>query len=108
VTRGKRELFRISIVREGTVRRGSDVAACTVTELTAQGIGLCTDLRASCGEQLEVTFALADRSPIRCHMLVSHTCPPRLGGRIISISSTHLKQLARFIEQHTAIALAAC
>jgi hypothetical protein len=107
VTRIKRALFRISIAREGTVRRGSEVAPCSITELTTQGLGLCTDLPVSRGDQLEVTFALTGRDPIRCQILVTHTIPPRVGGRIISISSADSSQLTRFIEQHAATTLSA-
>lgn len=102
MTRMQRALYRISIAREGTVRRGSEVAPCSVTELTTKGMGLSTDLPVSQGEQLEVTFALADGEPISCQILVTHSIPPRLGGRIVSISPMHDEQLARFIDQHIA------
>lgn len=101
----KRALFRIRIAREGTVRRGSEVAFCSITELTTKGMGLSTDLRASEGDQLEVTFTLTDGDPIRCHILVTHAISPRLGGRITSISPAHESQLAGFIDQHIATTL---
>ncbi len=105
MTRVQRALFRISIAREGTVRRGSEVAACSITELTTKGMGLSTALPVSQGDQLEVTFALTDGAPICCHILVTHTVPPRLGGRITSISPAHDSQLAQFIDQHIATTL---
>ena len=101
----RRALFRIKIAREGTVRRGSEVASCSVTELTTKGMGLNTDLRASQGDQLEVTFALTDGGPICCHVLVTHAIPPCLGGRITFISPEHDSQLARFIDQHISATL---
>jgi len=105
VTRIRRALFRISIAREGTVRRGSEVASCFITELTTLGMGLSTDLCVSKGDQLEVTFALTGGDPICCQILVTHAIPPSLGSRIISISAEHYSQLARFIEQHAATTL---
>lgn len=101
----KRALFRIRIAREGSVRRGSEVASCSITELTTKGMGLSTDLCASQGDQLEVTFALTDGAPICCQILVTHARPPSLGGRIISISPEHDSQLSRFIDQHIATTL---
>lgn len=101
----RRALFRIKIAREGTVRRGSEVASCSVTELTTKGMGLSTDLRAAQGEQLEVTFALTEGAPICCQILVTHAIPPCLGGRITSISPAHDVQLTRFIDQHISTTL---
>lgn len=105
--RVKRALYRISIAREGTVRRGSEVASCSITELTTLGMGLSTDLCVSQGDELEVTFPLTGRDPICCHIFVTHTIPPRVGGRIVSISSEDYSQLTRFIEQHAATTLSA-
>ncbi len=105
VTPFKRALFRIRIVREGTVRRGSEVASCSITELTTKGMGLSTDLRAAQGDQLDVTFALTDGESICCQILVTHAMHPCLGGCIASISLAHESQLARFIDQHIATTL---
>ena len=101
----RRALFRIKIAREGTVRRGSEVASCSITELTTKGMGLSTDLRATQGDQLDVTFALTDEESICCQILVTHVMPPCLGGRITSIAPAHESQLARFIDQHISTTL---
>ncbi|TAJ09116.1 MAG: PilZ domain-containing protein [Nitrospirae bacterium] len=101
----KRELFRVHIVRKGIVRNGSETATCAITELTSQGIGLSTDLRAVQGDRLDLTFDLTDRHRITCTLLVTHVATPRLGGCIAAISTEHQQQLTRYIEAHAAINL---
>ncbi|MBM4123371.1 MAG: PilZ domain-containing protein [Nitrospira sp.] len=103
----KRELFRVSMAREGVVRCGTEVAPCAITDLTSHGIGVSTDLQAVRGDTLELMFHLTDKHPICCTILVTYATPPHLGGRITAISSEHRNQLARYIEQHAFIALTA-
>lgn len=100
---GERALFRISIVREGTLRNGSVTAPCIVTGLTTQGIGLRTDLRSAPRDRLAPTFALTDQNRIGG----AHVNRPRLRGRIAAISAEHRQQLTRYIEDHASISLTA-
>lgn len=104
---GQRDLFRVSIVREGIVRNGSAIAPCAVTELTAQGIGLSTDLPAAPGDRLELTFDLTDRQRVNCTLLVTHVALPRLGGPIAVISAEDRRRVASYLEDHAAISLTA-
>ena len=101
----RRKLFRISIHRSGELRRGADVAPCEVIELTENGFGLESDLRAVIGEEIELWFDLTNNWPIRCTIQVSHAEPPRLGGSIAAISPEHQESLSRFIDQHATINL---
>lgn len=104
---GKRALFRVGIVREGTLWNGSAIAPCVVTELTTQGIGLSTDLRSAPGDRLALTFALTDQDRISGTLRVTHVNRPRLGGCITAISAEHRQQLTRYIEDHASISLTA-
>ncbi|MBI3604265.1 MAG: hypothetical protein HY205_07450 [Nitrospirae bacterium] len=103
----QREFFRISIERTGQLRRGTDTAACQITQLTPYGIGLSTDLLVTCGEAIELEFQLTNECPIRCTVLVTHAIPPILGGRVTAISPEHQTWIAQFLDQHAAISLTA-
>lgn len=103
----QRELFRISIERTGQLRRGTDTAACQITDLTPYGVSLSTDLLVAREETIELEFQLASRCRIRCTVLVTHAVPPILGGRITAISPEHQTWIAQFIEQHAAISVTA-
>ncbi|MFM8552592.1 MAG: PilZ domain-containing protein [Nitrospiraceae bacterium] len=104
----QRELFRVSIVRKGTIRKGSASAPCAVTELTSAGIGLTTDVPTASGDRIELAFDLTDRHRISCALLVTHAAMPRVGGCIAEISDEHRQQLMRYIEDHAAISVAVC
>lgn len=102
---GERALFRVGLVREGSLRNGSVTAPCVTTELTTQGIGLRTELRSTPEDRLDVTFSLADQDRISRTLRVTHANRPRLGGCITAISAEHRQQLARYIDDHASISL---
>lgn len=106
--REKRELFRVSIAREGTASRGAETAPCEILEITPHGLGLKTTLAATAGDVLAVEFKLSGAHDIRCAIRVTHATPPEVGGRITEILPEHQRLLDRFIDQHAAVSLTVC
>ncbi len=103
----KRALFRVNVHRTGQLRRGTETAACEITELTPYGIGLSCTRPIARGETVQIEFELARQCPIRCMVSITHAAPPQMGGRITAISLEHQKRITRFIEQHAAVNLMA-
>lgn len=95
----QRGAFRVPLHRRGQLRRGTDLAACDIEELTLHGVGLRCDLQATPGETLELEFELTRGRPLHCAITVTHTAHPSLGGRITDIAPDQRLLLARFLDQ---------
>jgi len=102
----KRQLFRIRIHRVGEVRRGSDVAACEVLDLTERGVCLSTTLKVTTGEELDVKFDLTSSRTIRFTVLVMYVGPSQLGALITEVSPEDKAHLTKFIDQLITVNLA--
>ncbi len=95
----KRGLFRLSIKRTGRLIQGTAVAPCEVLDLTDKGMLLETHCVVSVGDQLLLEFPLTTITLLECTIQVTHVAPPRLGARIVAMSSEHEQSLSQFIDQ---------
>lgn len=101
----KREFFRISVERSGTVRRGADSAPCDVLDLTEKGVQLKTGLPVTVGETLELDFSLTKARTIHCRIRVTRVSAPSVGACVSDISPADQEQLSHFIEEVIALNL---
>ena len=106
--REQRNLFRVTIARDGIVRRGAECAPCAITELTPDGVGLTTSLPASVGETLQLEFPLNGPDLIQGEVRITHRKNPDMGGRFAALAPDVRRRLDRFIDEHGAVSLFAC
>ena len=105
--RQQRELFRISLQRNGRILYGNPIAACEIIDLTERGLQLKTDLTVEIGQTLQLEFELEPSSLIHCTILIARVSPPHVGARITDISPDDRERLSRFVEQFIALNLGA-
>lgn len=95
----KREFFRITVERIGTLRRGADSAACEIIDLTEKGVQLKTNLPVTEGETVQLDFNATDAIAIHCSIRVTRVSAQSVGACITSIAPSDQEQLSRFIEE---------
>jgi hypothetical protein len=101
----QRELFRIALNRSGEIRRGGQIAACEVVDLTEKGVQIKTSLPVEVGETLQLKFELAAACTIHCTIHVTRLRSPYVGACISDISPDDQQHLSQFIEQLIALNL---
>lgn len=106
--REQRRLFRVTVARDGFVRRGAERAPCAITELTPDGVGFTTELTPVVGETVEVEFFLSAQDLIQGAVLITHRAGSAMGGRFVALAPDVQRRLDRFIDEHSAVSLFAC
>lgn len=106
--REQRKLFRVTVARDGHVRRGAEGAPCAITELTPDGVGMTTTLTPAIGETVELEFCLSGREAVQGTLLITHRAGPNMGGRFVALAPEVRRRLDRFIDEHSAVSLFAC
>jgi hypothetical protein len=99
----QRQLFRLTIDRAGTVRRGEQTLPCQVVDLTEKGVRLEVDDAFSVGDELHLEFALTARETLACTIHVTHSLPPQLGAAIVRMAPDDQERLSGFIEELNAL-----
>ena len=103
--KNQRALFRLALSRQGELRRGQEVLACELLNLTEQGVQLKTDASLKVGEEVRLQLNLTDQWPLHCTILVSNVSPPYVGARISVIAPSDQVLLSRLLEQLQALTL---
>lgn len=99
----KREVFRVTLDRQGRIRRGTEVSDCHVVDLTEKGVQLKIEMPVRVGEVMELEFFLSDTAHIHCMIQINHVILPHVGAAIVRISAEHQEQISRFIDQINAL-----
>ena len=97
--RGRREFFRIPIVRSGRIKRDAEAVSCEVVNLSHKGVRLRTAGSFVPNDVLHLEFALSDDEQLACTVQVIYTQPPFLGAVVTNISPYHQVMLSGFIDE---------
>jgi hypothetical protein len=99
----KRDVFRVTLDRQGRIHRVTEVSDCHVVDLTEKGVQLRIEMPVCVGEVMELEFSLSDTSHIHCMVQINHVILPHVGAAIVRISAEHQNQISRFIDQVNAL-----
>ena len=96
----KRKASRVEVGRAGRLKRGSLSAPCKVLDVSEAGVRLESRLFVKNGDALQLVIELDRGSTLSCSLQVVHVRSPRLGAKIVSISSEDRERLAHILDDH--------
>jgi hypothetical protein len=94
----KRKSSRVEVGRNGRLQRGGLTAPCTVLDVSETGVRLESRLYAKVGDVLQLTMELEPGKPVTCELEVVHVRSPKLGAKIVSMSTEDRAQLTHALD----------
>ena len=95
----QRRQFRMPVSRSGLVIKDHATAVCEILDITDEGLHFSTELFLSEDDGVRIECQLDADCIIQCELVITHTEPPRFGGRITHLLPEHRQQLALFIQR---------
>jgi hypothetical protein len=96
----KRKASRVEVGRIGRLQRGSLSAPCKVLDVSEVGVRLESRLFVKNGDTLQLVIELDRGNTLTCSLQVVHVRAPRLGAKIVSISTEDRERLAHILDDH--------
>ena len=96
----RRKHSRVDIGRVGRLQRGSLSAPCKVLDVSESGVRLESRLFVKSGDVLQLGIELECGRSLTCALEVIHVRTPKLGAKIISISSEDRERLTHILDDH--------
>lgn len=94
----KRKSSRVEVGRNGRLQRGGLTAPCLVLDVSETGVRLESRLYAKIGDVLQLTMELEPGKPVTCELEVVHVRSPKLGAKIVSMSTEDRAQLTHALD----------
>jgi PilZ domain-containing protein len=96
----KRKHARVDVGRVGRLQRGSLSAPCKVLDVSESGVRLESRLFVKSGDVLQLGIELEGGRSLTCELKVIHIRTPKLGAKIVLISSDDRERLTHILDDH--------
>ncbi|MDC8450348.1 MAG: PilZ domain-containing protein [Nitrospira sp.] len=96
----KRKHARVDVGRVGRLQRGSLSAPCKVLDVSESGVRLESRLFVKSGDVLQLGIELDGGRSLTCELKAIYVRTPKLGAKIISISSDDRERLTHILDDH--------
>jgi len=96
----KRKHSRVDMGRPGRLQRGALSASCKVIDVSESGVRLGSRLFVKKGEVLRLLIELDGGKTLTCELEVVYVRAPKLGARIMVISTEDRERLMHILDDH--------